>query len=496
MDIISPNSGLILPDRAEEGAPVGVPDTSTLRTINARVARTPLGPEQVYVARMEMNSTRLDSWFTWFDYPSQKRFKAAVEAKGGRPMVRQHAREFPFGMLFEAQLEKLDPEDPFIAQQTDPSRKYPYARRFGAQEYRIVERFFVVRDRKVPTATPFETNDIIAGVDDGTIGIGSVGASIHPADTPNGDLVCDFCNQSMLDPTSECECLPGMLRETKKGLVIVTARYTNASQAHGSFVDAGATPGAHALYDRAVRLQRAKLLSPEDTERFSDLYRASIVPAPIHSIPTTVGAGAGKPAPADPDSRGGTMPNPVDRALEPVRSFLDTVEDELSSTLDAYSGDAWEAGARLLADRLREAHREQGDSDRRLDQLKSALAKELGGKPGDDVMALVRKNKDLAAVGEEARLGLLEEYKGAFVRVHGQHDDAEILQRAEPWTLKQLRQELVLLDKLTEKVVTAGTTADRAVNGRLDPDEPEVDDDEVRAKKPARVMADMSFVGA
>jgi len=455
-------TGDIVVDRADGVAP-GTPAVEDLRAINARVAVAPLSAEQVFVFRVEMSNTELDTYGTWFDVSSLRNFARDCSAPRGVPLFRNHATspwfgmQDPHGRFFSALVEE-------VATQRDPSKdKTPFARdlfnRAKGQSLRVVESAFLVRDA-APNGYP--NAEIILGLVSGTAGAASIGATIDPVRAPGADLIDDITGLSVMSP--ECPYFPMAKYEVDGKLVRATAHFTAARQREGSLVPIGANPRAmaqrggfeEAMLNRAAQLVRANRLDPREATWLESVYGGHILPPRHHSIP----APAPSPAPAPtPEEQPMADPAPGAGGTQPSASSTPTLDtfDQLRTELD-------EARSTIATLEQRAIQAEQ-----RANALERSITDAVGLEDGEDPAQAVGRAAGLITFGRAYRGDLEEQMVRAYVRAHGLADGfdrSKIVGRAAHWTPDQVKEEIASLQRLAASQFTPGTTAPRQVEPR------------------------------
>ncbi|MCC6618771.1 MAG: hypothetical protein IT341_06995 [Chloroflexi bacterium] len=454
-------TGDIVVDRADGVAP-GTPAVEDLRAINARVAVAPLSAEQVFVFRVEMSNTELDTYGTWFDVSSLRNFARDCSAPRGVPLFRNHATspwfgmQDPHGRFFSALVEE-------VTTQRDPSKdKTPFARdlfnRAKGQSLRVVESAFLVRDA-APNGYP--NAEIILGLVSGTAGAASIGATIDPVRAPGADLIDDITGLSVMSP--ECPYFPMAKYEVDGKLVRATAHFTAARQREGSLVPIGANPRAMAqrsgfetaMLNRASELVNANRLDPREATWLESVYGGHILPPRHHSIPApaprTEAATTHEEQPmADPAPTGGTQP--------PASSTpnLDTF-DQLRTELD-------EARSTIATLEQRAIQGEQ-----RASGLERSITDAVGLEDGEEPAEAIARAAGLITFGRAYRGDLEEQMVRAYVRAHGLADGfdrARIVGRAAHWSPDQVKEEIASLQRLAASQFKPGTTAPREVDRR------------------------------
>lgn len=448
--------------------------------------------ERLFIAWVELSSTRTDNWGTWFDPLSLSNFAKDVRRGSGLPLKQQHMRSFGMGKLFDSALESMPANDPDLVEQR--GAKIPLARSFAGPQSRLLERFVILRGIPVFTSPMVLTDTIIDNILATNIEQVSMGATIDPVRAPGGDLICDICGQSMIRSHGECQHMPRVVYELETGPVVATARYTRARQREGSFVDEGATPSASFLSDRAARLIADRALSLDDARGLEEVYRAHIDGVPRQAISTgaTVRP-AGLPlddrtAGNDDTEGGGGMAanaNPSAGVQEPRRAvvaWLDEQEDGLSAVLSTFARDAdpWESAARALAAELKQAKVANGNAEARVDRFKLVLMRRWGVESPkvEDFDRALDEHESVLSFAESARDALAEDYRAAFVARYGNKADVEkAMARTSGWTADDFVESTALLREGDASPVTPGRTSTTAKPDKRTDVERESDDE-------------------
>lgn len=221
--------------------------------INANHARTPLTPEQIYVFRMVLSNQQIDSYTTRMSRTTLQNYEADFTA--GRALMNSHrtsswnGAELPIGRTFAAELGGA-----FLADNA------PYEAQGGAS---LAVYSYIQRGLRI---TDVATDDLIGGIDGGTINDCSVGFYMDES----GAYRCSLCGSNLMDYGS-CTHVPGVQYDNGRCFAWVE----NARGREGSLVYMGATPGA--MVDKAIRMCEDGKLSRSDALMLGDRWGVRIV---------------------------------------------------------------------------------------------------------------------------------------------------------------------------------------------------------------------------
>ena len=232
---------------------------AALAIINAKFAKKPLTPDQVYLLPpAEMSNQNIDSYFTRMHETSLRNY--LQDALAGIPLMNSHRvggwltdAELPLGNSYSALLEQ------------------------SQDNLRLVVRFYMLRGLEL---NDVKTDHLIRAIDGGIVRDTSIG--FHP-----GQYVCGLCGKPLLtldalmnigdDADIEeqfcCDHVPGVTYDGQ----VAFAWVKNAHLVEGSLVYAGATPEAVLRQARwAVSTGR---LARGEAEVLEDRWGVRILPA-------------------------------------------------------------------------------------------------------------------------------------------------------------------------------------------------------------------------
>lgn len=225
----------------------GEPTPDELELINRAHAAKPLGPQDVYVFRMEISNDLPDSYWTRMD-PETTLRNYVDDFRDGRAIQSNHkTTELPLGRSFDADLEQRGQE----GNRADPKRTAAVLKAYIPRGVNL---------NGIPN------DDLIRGIESGVIKDGSVHFD------NDARYVCDVCGGDMFERGSRCIHLPGMRTEDGGR---VSARIVNGHAIEASLVFDGSTP--RAMIDKAQRMAAAGQLSGRDVAVLEKLYRARII---------------------------------------------------------------------------------------------------------------------------------------------------------------------------------------------------------------------------
>lgn len=499
--VLSPNAGRVRPLRAElvegEQAKVtfGAADEATLAELVSRGVLLGDGrtADRLFIGTIELSSSRVDDWGTWFDQSSLGNFAADVSEGTGRPLMLQHnMRAFGIGRLYAGLMEALPPGDPTISAQK--ASTIPLARSWDEPAFRLIERFVIVRGLLLMTEPMVPSDVVIDNILASNVREASLGGTIDPITAAGGDLICDICTQSLIRSNGLCVHMPRVVYELEGGPVVCTAKYTGARQREGSFVGKGSTPGAGFLVDRASRLLAQRHLAVDAAQNLEDVYRAHIggVPRTTYSAGTEVRPG-GQPSreiETPGGEGGGQVPqeNVQEGSIEVRRAaaekFLKDLDSDggrrLVAGLDSFgrSTDPWEATAKVLADELAAVDRAQANAEKRLDAFKLRMIRRWEPDNETDDPAtfdeVMSRREGLIAFAEAARGALVDDYKAAYVLRHGAKVDIErVMARTAGWSPEDFVEETARLRGDSEVVSPGRVSRPQKPVGRIGTEAPE-----------------------
>ena len=449
--------------RADSGA-TGVPTDEQLGLINKRISSRALTSEEVYVFGVEMSNTGLDSYGTWFDLSCMRGFEKDCRAPGGIPLFRNHATggwsgaEDPHGRFFDAAVEDVGDGAHAVKGNAVPFARDLFDRAKG-QHHRIMEWAFLLRD-----ASPngYANSEIIMGLDAGTAGAASIGATVDPVRAPGGDLICDVCEHSMF--SRDCRHFPMSKRVVDDQVVIVTARFVKARQREGSLVPIGANPGAKVrdgsladrLAHRAADLVKSNDLNRHEVVRLESIYGTNFLAPSTHSIPDNVAPG-GVPVPDPTEESSMGNENRGDGAAPSSGGIeeFDALRAELTEARQATQ----EIEQRAI----------QGEA--RADVLERAVEDAFGIEEDETAQDALARGAALVTYGTAYRKSLMDRMAQAWVRAHGTDEgfDRDRLEaRAEAWSPEQLQEEIEMLERVTRGSLKKGTPVPKPLESRED----------------------------
>lgn len=237
-------------------SPVGEPSDDDLALINLQ-ARKPLTKEQVYVFRMEISNDLTDSYFTVMD-PKTSLANYAEDFKEGRSLLNAHdSYALPVGRSFNGELatrgEKGNTNEPLRTA--------------------VITSTYIQRGLSLDSMRA-TNNDIIAGIDGGTVRDGSIRFG-------DGAYICSECGRDMYedmfnwDDPDACMHWPGMSYGEGDDKHVATALIKDARASEHSLVFDGATP--RAMIERATAAASRGKIAEQVVRRLESLYACRIV---------------------------------------------------------------------------------------------------------------------------------------------------------------------------------------------------------------------------
>lgn len=228
-----------------------------IQIINARHAKTPLAPEDVFIFRGVLSSQALDSYMTRMGISSLQNF--AADFTEGRALMNSHRAggfaseaELPIGRIFAANVVGSPlPNDA-------PANAGP-----GAS---LMIHAYIQRGLNI---TEISTDEVIKGIEGGTVNDMSVGFQMGIGSM----LSCSVCGKEMRDYPA-CEHFPGESYDGK----LAYAWIENARGVEGSLVYKGATPGA--MIEKAIRMVEDGRVTQAQAERVGEVLGVRFYKAP------------------------------------------------------------------------------------------------------------------------------------------------------------------------------------------------------------------------
>ncbi len=237
-------------------APSAMTMDEALRLINANHTRRPLDAEQVYVFGMTLSGQALDAYLTRMARSTLLNYER--DFREGRALMNSHRTgrfngELPVGRTFATAI-----RGEFLPDNTTFEWSGP-----GAS---LDVTAYIQRGLRV---TDVATDDLIAGIDGGTINDVSVGFMMGP----DGLYRCSLCSRDMADWWSEDGCIhvPGVTYEEGRAFAWVEG----ANGIEGSLCYKGANP--EAMITKSIRMFEAGHLSQRDALMLEERLGARIL---------------------------------------------------------------------------------------------------------------------------------------------------------------------------------------------------------------------------
>jgi hypothetical protein len=279
--------GFIAARATVSGGVSGKPDDSDMALINKLSRSGNVDPASIYRFDCVPSTQNVDSYYTRMDVSSLINY--AQEAKAGVPIQNSHrtggygkTAELPIGRSFNGSVEN-DPDN--------------------AEMQRFIASGYMLRSNMANGSV--NTDDIIAGIEAGTVSDISIGFAFG-AGTPERNftdrtmLRCSICGNDFLrsDPWGDggednCNHWPGEMYKTNGGSKseLCVLDVVNAHLSEFSTVYNGATPGAVIL--KAQRAVGEGLLDRPMIHRLEDTYRVRLMDYATYPVPV-IGSNARK----------------------------------------------------------------------------------------------------------------------------------------------------------------------------------------------------------